>query len=644
MTSSAPGSLHEIAFGRQVCGDLEAASRREWLLSDGLGGFAMGTVAGLRTRRYHGLLVVATAPPDGRRLGLAALDPVLVVGDRRLRLGCHEWSGGVVDPDGYVRLESFALRDGLPNWRYACGDVLIEMELAMAHGRAAVEASYTLLRAAEPARLELGALCTWRDANGERLESGEPTVERTGDGFVFEQAYRVSGPLYSPDGRWYRGARYRVESERGLPDSEDLWFAGTFAAELASGQRCTVQAFAGPLDEPPPPGLGAAARARARSLLTRAGAGAGAGDDADRTLVLAADRFVTASPPSVVAGYPWFGAWARDTLTSYEGLFLETGRIGEGRELLAATAGSLEGGLLVNTGDAASPERNSVDAPLWLVHAVGRHVERSGDEDLAAELAEPLLGLLRRLAAGAAFGIGVDPADGLLVAGAPGVAPTWMDARVDGVPVTPRHGKAVEVNALFINALATLAALRRRALLPGGGLDELERRARRSFAARFRRPNGLGLYDVVDVPGGGDDASLRPNQLLAASLPRGPLEDGRVVDACWRLLTSLGPRSLDPGDPAYLGRHRGDQSARDRAYHQGTVWPWLVGPFCDAARRTGRDTAGLLDGLVAHLGEWGLGSVSETAEGDAPHLATGCPFQAWSVAELLRARRAQLRQ
>jgi predicted glycogen debranching enzyme len=622
------------AFGRQLCGDLESSSRREWLVCDGLGGYAMGTVSGLRTRRYHGLLAVATVPPGNRRLGLAALDAVLVIGDRRVRLACHEWVGGAIDPTGYLQLESFALRDGLPSWRYAVRDVLLEVELAMAHGRAALEATYVLLRAAAPVRLELAALCTWRDVHGERHAAGTPDLEILGDGFVFEHAYRVRGPGFQPGGSWYLGARYRMEAERGLPDSEDLFFAGTFSAELAAGGRCSVQAFAAPFDDPPAPDLAGAARTRARALTARAATS----DEVERALVLAADCFVTTSPPAVVAGYPWFGAWGRDTMISYEGLFLETGRSEEGRALLASACDSVCNGLLVNDDENASAERNSIDAPLWLIHALGRHVARTGDEDLAAELAEPLLSLLEGLVAGTSYGIGVDAADGLLRGGAPGMALTWMDARVGGTPITPRHGKPVEVNALFVNGLATVGLLRQRLALPDRGVGDLERRARQSFAARFRRPDGRGLYDVVDGPSG-DDAALRPNQLLAASLPHGPHEDARVVDACWPLLTSLGLRTLDPADPAYLGTHRGDQASRDRSYHQGTVWPWLIGAFVEAAWRTGRDAGGVLHGLVAHLGEWGLQSVSETAEGDVPHLATGCPFQAWSVAELLRARR-----
>lgn len=640
-----------IGLGRQVCGDLDRAAQREWLVTDGLGGYAMGTVAGLRTRRYHGLLVVASAPPGGRRLGLAALDPVLVLGDRRVRLATHEWVGGSVDPTGHRHLESFHLEEGVPRWRYVIGDVVLEVEVAMAHGRPAVEVSCTLVRAASPVRLELSALCTWRDVHGERHAGAPLSTEALADGTVVEGAYRVRGPGFVPAGEWYLGAHWREEEARGLPCDEDLWHAGTFSAELSPGERTAVQAFAGALDEPPPEGLAAAARRRAGALCSRAGST----DEVDRLLVVAADGFVTSSPPGVVAGYPWFSAWARDTLTSYEGLFLETGRLEEGRRLLAGTVAALRGGLLVNTGDTATPETNSIDAPLWLLHAVGRHVERSGDDDLAAEVVPDLLALVGSLTGGAGHGIGIDPADGLLAGGAPGLALTWMDARVGGVPVTARAGKPVEVNALLIDGLSSLRSMCDRVGRDPGVLGALEARARTSFLRRFARPDGRGLYDVVDGPGG-DDATLRPNQLLAASLRHGPLSppagaatagasgasgssDAGVLDACWPLVTSLGLRSLDPSDPRYLGLHRGDQARRDLAYHQGTVWPWLTGALVEAGLRHGRPLPGALDALVTHLGEWGLGSVSETADGDAPHAASGCPFQAWSVAELLRARR-----
>jgi predicted glycogen debranching enzyme len=613
-----------MRFGRQLCGDLAAASSREWLVADGRGGFAMGTVGGLRTRRYHGLLVAATQPPGGRMLALAALDPVLVVGDAHIRLAVHEWAGGAVDPLGHEQLALFTLDDGVPCWRWQLGDVILERELAAVHGRPAVAVVHRLVAAPAPVRLELAALATWRDAHGERHAYGSPHVEAVADGFVFESAYRVAGPGFVPAGEWFEGVHYREEAARGLNAEEDLWHPGSFAADLGPGDTLTVTAWAGDLSDPPAGNVVAGARSRARALTARAE------DDVDRQLLLAADQFVV-SGPTVVAGYPWFGDWSRDTMTCYEGLFLEPGRHEEGRALLRRNAATLSEGMLANTADTGTLEYNTADGTLWFLHAVGRHVERTDDVELAAELADGLLSVVEAHVRGTRYGIGVDAADGLLVQGAPGYALTWMDARVNGVPVTQRAGKAVDINALWINGLATVAGLLERIGRDAAPVREHERRARASFERAFLRDGRC-----ADVLG---DPSLRPNQLLAVSLPFAPFTERSVVESCSLLLTSIGLRSLAPSDPAYHGRHRGDPAARDAAYHQGTVWPWLMGPYVQASAKVGLPTGHLLAGLEAHLEDWGLGSVSETADGDAPHAGTGCPFQAWSVAEVLRARR-----
>ena len=630
-----------VRFGPQVCGSLDEGASREWLVADGLGGYAMGTVAGLRTRRYHGLLVVAADPPGSRHLGLASLDPVVVIGDRRTRLGTHAWVGGAVDPAGHQFLSSFVLDDGVPRWRWAVGPVTVEAEVATRYGEAGIAVVYTLVRAPGPLVLEMEALCTWRDVHGERFAGPDPGLTRTVDGFVFEGAYRVAGPDFAPVGTWYRNVRYPVEAERGLNDHEDLWFAGRFSTVLTPGQSTGVSAWAGDLATGPPPPVDVVTgrRTRARALLARAGAT----DEVDRALVLAADQFVTTTP-GVIAGYPWFGTWSRDSFTSYEGLFLTSGRSDEGRRLLEAAAATVSQGMVANTADTGTLEYNTVDGALWFIHAAVRHVETLGDLDLATGLAGALLAIVNGYLAGTRFGIRSDPADGLVTQGAPGVALTWMDARVDGQPVTPRAGKPVEVNALWISGLTGLARVLEQIGRDPGPVRRVAEQARTSFLARFPDPGG-GLYDVVDGPGG-IDRSVRPNQLLAVSLPDGPArsDTGLVASILARaatLATPLGMRSLSPEDPAYRGQHRGGPADRDRAYHQGTVWPWLMGPYADALIASGRpEPAGaLLDGLEAHLGEWGVGSVSETADGDVPHGATGCPWQAWSVAELLRVRR-----
>jgi predicted glycogen debranching enzyme len=726
-----------VVLGPLSCADVGAGSQREWLLTDGLGGYAMGTASGLRTRRYHGLLVVSTGadgqpadPAHGvsrRHLALASLDPVLVLDGRRIRLATHEWAGGVVDPAGATLMSGLEIRPGSVVHRWAFEDVVVERELAMVHGRPATAVVHRLVRAPGPVHLEVSALGTWRDVHGERTaDGGDPLMYPVDGGAVIDSAWRIQGPGFAVDGRWYRGVRYREEAARGLTDTEDLWHLGTFSADLTPGQSLQIVAWAADrqgLGVPPPAAdqVVRDAAARAQGLLEQAGA-ATAGR-ARQVLVLAADRFVTTGP-GVVAGYPWFGEWSRDTMTCYEGLFLATGRHDEGAGLLRRYAATVSAGMLANTADGGAPEFNTVDATPWFLHAVRRHVDATGDLGLAAQLTTTLLAVVDAHVKGTRYGIRVDPADGLLSCGGPttvsvataaraasssarassvastppassSVAPddptialTWMDARIDGRAVTPRHGKPVEVNALWINGLRGLRRLLDEiraspdavaatglspAKLAGASrrMHRLAATAQDSFVRRFVDGDGSrtgtagGLLDVVDVPdasgrgaapgrgarsgggavsGGGapsDDARLRPNQLLAASLPDGPLAGdpaavAAVVRAVAPLVTPLGLRSLGPADPGYRGRHRGSPHERDAAYHQGTVWPWLIGPYVGALRAAGLPEDGVLDGLLGHLGEAGLASVSETADGDPPHAPTGCPMQAWSVAELVR--------
>ncbi|GIE99638.1 glycogen debranching protein [Paractinoplanes rishiriensis] len=634
-------TVRRLAFGSQVCGRLDEGAAREWLVPDGRGGYAMGTVNGLRTRRYHGLLIVAGDTPATRQLGLAALDPVLTLqSGTTVRLATHEWADGTIAPAGHELLAGFELVDGLPRWRWRIGDVVLEREIAMVSGRPAVAVVHRLLTGG-PVRLALEALTTWRDAHGERTAGGPPPeVTPVDGGCVVDGAYRLRGPDFRRGGDWYRGVRYRAEEARGLQPVEDLWYAGSFHAELRQpGATAQVSAWAGDLTDPPAAASTtvSAARARNRAIV----AAAKPADDAQATLALAADAFVirTSTGTDVVAGYPWFGAWSRDTMLSYEGLFLSTGRAEEGRDLLRGYAATLSEGMLANTADTGSVEYNTADGTLWFLHAVGRHVAATGDFDLAAELLPALLDVVDHHLKGTRYGIAADPADGLLRQGADGKALTWMDARVDGVPVTPRRGKPVEINALWVNGLATVIKLAFQARTGAGAAVRAHPDALAGFTRRFPAPTGW-LYDVVDGPDG-DDAALRPNQLLAWSLPYAPLrpEPATLQRIGSALMTPLGLRTLAPTDAGYRGRHQGSPAERDSAYHTGSVWPWLTGPFVAAWGKLGVAADQTLSDADDHLGEYGLGSVSETADGDAPHEATGCPFQAWSVAETLRARR-----
>lgn len=622
-----------VTFGTQVCADLDAGSEREWLLADGVGGYAMGTVSGLRTRRYHGLLTIAETP-SRRFLAVAALDPVLVLrSGRRVPLGVHEWADRTVAPQGQRMLERFDLIDGVPRWRWRVGDVVLEREIATTHGTPGVAVSFRLLSGPE-CELVVQALVTWRGSHDQRHGSGPLEVAHDTTGAVVERRYRLDGPGWEADGRWYRDVFMREEAARGLTATEDLWSAGHFRARLAGpGEHLDVRAWAVDAPTPVPARTVIAdSRDRAGELIRSAGART----PVEQHLALAADAFVIAGP-DVVAGYPWFGSWSRDTMTAFEGLFLETGRAEEGRELLLNYGQRISQGMLSNTADTGSVEFNTVDATLWFVHAVDRYLQRSGDSDLPALAAGWFQEILDWHVRGTRYGIVVD-ADGLLTQGREHLALTWMDARIGDAAVTPRIGKPVEVNALWVNAVAAANQLFGRAGRPRPEFERLELAARRSFARRFPVAPAGGLPDVVDGPGG-DDLSVRPNQVLAMALPHGPGARLAAVSSMRDLVTPLGLRSLHPGDPAYRGRHAGDPAGRDLAYHQGTVWPWLMGPYVDALLRAGRVPEDFLDALAAHLGDWGLGSVSETASGDPPHEATGAPFQAWSVAEVFRAWR-----
>jgi predicted glycogen debranching enzyme len=659
---AAPPSVIEqplVRFGRAICGDLAAGLRREWLVTNGLGGYASGTLAGPNTRRYHGLLVAALSPPVERTVLVAGLVEWARVGEQRYGLSAHEYGGGTLDPRGDMHSESFALEGTLPVWTFSLGGVLLERRVWMAYGANTTYVCYRLLRAAAPVALEITPLTSYRDfhtlSRGAGWRLGVETHPQGARVQAFEGArpfwLLAAGGKFAIGGDWYWNFFHREEAARGLLASGDLFAPGVFRVTLAPGQAWTLVLSAE--DQPNLDGERALAAEleRQRELLRRAGA-----EQAHRAvqqLVLAADQFLVrrGQGTTVIAGYPWFNDWGRDTMIALPGLTLATGRSEDAANVLRSFARYLADGLLPNNfPDQAGiiPGYNTADATLWYVQAIRAYVQASGDDGLVDELLPALREIAERHIAGTRYGIGVDPADGLLRAGEPGLQLTWMDAKVGDYVVTPRIGKPVEINALWYNLLRTLAHwLRERGLdAEAARYEDLGEHCRASFRARFVYPQQGYLADVLDGPEG-DDWTLRPNQIFAVSLPE-PLLDGQaaqaVVDAVGAaLLTSYGLRSLSPADGRYRGDYGGDPYQRDTAYHQGPVWTWLMGAFVEAHLRVYGDVAAaqsLLWPFEDHLRDAGLGSVSEILEGDPPHLPRGATAQAWGVAEILRVWRA----
>jgi predicted glycogen debranching enzyme len=662
-----------VRFGREITGDLAAGLRREWLVTNGLGSYASGTVAGPATRRYHGLLVAALEPPVERTVLVAGTVEWLVDGERRIPLSTHEYGDGTIDPAGYRHLESFALDGALPVWRYAAGEVLVERRVWMPHGEQATWLTYRLVRGQRPVRVEVSPLVVDRSFHS-LATAREPRVTNgtdAGAGPIIAIRWRDDGPIVrlaatggavEPAAVWYRDFLHREERARGLDERSDAFVPGTCRLDLAPGILVGIRLEVvssedeGGSDAMDPIDLDAAAsletaHARQADLIDRAAA-----TDADpvvQQLVLAADQFLVERRPAgrtVIAGYHWFNDWGRDTMIALPGLTLATGRADEGAAILRSFAPFVRDGLLPNAfpdhaGD--DPGYNTADASLWYPIAIGRHLAATGDRGLVDELLPTVRDIVDRHIAGTRFGIGVDPADGLLRAGQPGTQLTWMDARIDDRAFTPRVGKPVEINALWYNALRFLATWLADLGDPSATTYRaLADRVRTSFATRFVDPDADHLVDVVDGPDG-DEMQLRPNQIFAIALPH-PLLKGpaarRVLDSTGRsLLTRLGLRSLSPNDPAYHGDYGGDRYRRDTAYHQGPVWTWLIGAYVDAYLRIHGDVAGarsLLAPFEDHLYDAGLGSVSEILEGDPPHAPRGCVAQAWGVGEVLRAWRS----
>jgi predicted glycogen debranching enzyme len=654
-----------VTFGREVCGNLDAAEAREWIVTNGIGGFASGTIAGCMTRRYHGVLIAALQPPVGRMQLVAQVDEIVRYADSEYALATHQWVSGIVDPKGFLNIQSFRLEGMTPVWTYALADALLEKRIFMRQGENTTYIEFTLLRANGPIEMELKALVNYRDFHGttqagdwhmniEAVQNGVKVVAFNGATPFY---LKVAGATCEPRHEWYRGCFLPVEKERGLDDHEDHLFAAAFRTKLAVGNSVSFAATTEAQDALDSAGARTnRSEQEATVLETWRVANAKAADCANwlPQLVLAADQFIVKrSLPefpdgrSIIAGYHWFGDWGRDAMIALPGLTLATGRAEVARQILLAFAGFVDGGMLPNNFPDAGgkPQYNTVDAALWYFEAVRQYFAATQDGRTLLQLFPTLAEMIDAHVKGTRYNIRVDPADGLLYAGAPGVQLTWMDAKVGDWVVTPRTGKPVEVNALWINALETIAGFARLLARPSGGYEKLSAKAQKNFQKFWNEERGC-CFDVIDVPGVGNDEALRPNQIFGVSLPVSPLtEDQRkaVVDVCaQQLLTSYGLRSLAPREKGYQGHYSGGPRDRDAAYHQGTVWGWLLGPFVLAHLRVYGDRAEAMRfleplGISVHM--YGLGTLGEIFEGDAPFTPHGCIAQAWTVGEVLRAMR-----
>lgn len=672
-------------FGPDVTGSYETGSRKEWLITNGLGGFAMGTAIGANTRRYHGLLIAALRPPGDRRLLVSKIDVEAEYRGHTFQLGTNRYMGGI-HPRGFEYQTAFSL-DPFPTFTYAFAGCLLEIEIFMPFRKNAVVWTARVLEAARPVRLRLFPLVNARDYHGDIRANDWPLFQEPADRAVRVQAYHGAPVLwlaatrgrYDEGGAWYFEMEYDAEKRRGLPSVEDHFRPGVFVVELDRGSEVSIWAEAAACeDESAARGAGRFSAeigvetverarqvvlARHEDLLRRAEPFLPVRERPEvRALVLAADNFIVAAggQTSIIAGYPWFSDWGRDAMIALPGLTLATGRTEEGRQVLLRFAEHRRDGLLPNLfTDDGAVAYNTIDASLWFLWAAYEYWRRTNDAEFACRTILPAgADIIEAYRRGTRFGIHMDD-DGLVAGGERGLQLTWMDAKVGDWVVTPREGKPVEVNALWYNGLKAMAEMGR-AVAAGhsgaGGKDhwqalaerweDLATKAGESFRRVFWYEEGGYLHDVIS-PDGKPSPQIRPNQILAVSLPFALLGEDEAKKVIHTVLEWLyvpyGLRSLSPNDKAYSGRYLGDQTARDAAYHQGTAWGWLLGPLISAIRRTfgwdeaaNRMVSALLRPAWAHLLEAGVGQVSEIFEGDPPYTPRGTPAQAWSVGELLR--------
>ena len=648
---------------------------QEWLVTNGLGGYASGTVGGAITRRYHGLLIAALPNPLGRMMMLNGLSERLRLPDRSVvYTGAEELSA--VPPDSTLPATEFRLEAGLPVWRYETAGFVLEKRLLMPYGQNTVHVSYRLREGNGKLRLGLRPAIHFRSHDDPvNLDEGrkytltvcDDQFEITTSGDMPMLRMLALGPsaAFTFDRKETSSIPYPTERSRGYQWQGSLWSPGYFRSDLGVGDSITLVASTEKWEtvRALTPEVAWQAETDRRRLLLGA-ASPGARSELGAELVFAADQFLITpvgrvedaarakaagdETRTVIAGYHWFTDWGRDTMISLEGLTLGTGRRNEAGWILRTFAYYIRNGLIPNLFPEGQKEGlyHTADATLWFFHAIHRYTAHSGDTTTVKMLLPKLLDIYEHHVKGTDFGIHVDPADGLLVQGQEGYQLTWMDAKVDDWVVTPRRGKAVEINALWYNALRLLEGWLSEAgdTTHAAQVRDSADRARESFNRRFWYDSGGYLYDVVDGENGKDDPSCRPNQIMAFSLEHPVLEQSRwnaVMDVVTqRLLTPMGLRSLAPGSPDYKPQYYGDLRSRDAAYHQGTVWAWLIGPYVDAWLRLhpGRNAEArqFLTGFAPHFNEQCIGSISEIFDAEPPYTPRGCIAQAWSVAEVLR--------
>ncbi len=651
-----------IDFGREICGDLNEAGAREWLVTNGIGSYASGTIAGMVTRGYHGLLVAALKPPLQRTLLLTKIDETAQYDSRVYPLFTNRWANSTVDPQGYQHIDRFYLEGTIPVWNFACGDALLEKRVWMQPQANTTYVSYHLQRATKPLTLSIKALVNYRDYHSRtKANTWQMQIDAIEHG-VRVTAFAGAVPFHlladkgevSAASEWNNGFELAAEKERGLDDLDDNLHAATFQVTLQPGDTLTFVA-----STEKNPDLNGTAMLELRRNYEQKILSNWQPTPIDTPewvnhLVLAADQFIVNRPmpdnpdgKTIIAGYHWFADWGRDTMISLPGLTLTTGRKEIARSIVRTFAKYVSRGMLPNRfpDDGTHPadtEYNTVDATLWYFEAIRAYYASTGDKDSLSELFPILAEIIDNHRQGTRYNIKLDANDGLIYAGEKGVQLTWMDAKVGDWVVTPRIGKPIEINALWYNALRTMSKFAQQLGKPYQDYDTSAQQTLKGFGRFWNNATGY-CYDVLDGPEG-NDSSLRPNQIFAVSLPESPLtseQQRSVVEICNRtLLTPYGLRSLSPDNPQYQGHYSGDQKHRDGAYHQGTVWGWLIGPFVLAHLRVFNNPAQareFLEPMGHHLLVAGLGTISEIFDGDAPMQPKGCIAQAWSVAEVLRA-------